>query len=413
MRSHHGFIALAALSSFAMANGNNGTETKPTEDKVSVPPLQGANVSAEMGKGVTFDAGDDFKLNLKSYLQALWGYAARENTQSFHGARIRTARLNLSGHAFSPTTRFKLSLEGTSSTGDQPVKDAWAQARLYEHDDWSLDIRAGQAKTLYGRETTGSLSTQMFTEYSIAGRTFSGSRSQGANFLFNAMDSKLRANIGTFNASPASGGPFSGEENPPDDHMPDYTFGVRYDHKGSMGDESFAQGDLERSEDWNVGVGGNVWLGNHTAGGVQFETTAYNVNLAYKNKGISFLGEWYGASNEPSATSGASVDSTGFNLQATYALDNKWAFGARYSMAELSDNDPGGFGVRPVGLTGGGTNLPGNGSGDITEISVMAGKFFNGHANKAIAEVTFQNVSPDVGSDADNVIFTLGWALIF
>ena len=56
MRSHHGLIALAALSSIAMANGNdgNGNEAQPNEDKVSVPPLQGANVSAEAGKGVTF-----------------------------------------------------------------------------------------------------------------------------------------------------------------------------------------------------------------------------------------------------------------------------------------------------------------------------------------------------------------------
>lgn len=410
MRSHHGFIALAALSSLAMANGNNGTDTKPTEDKVAVPPLQGANVSAEAGKGVTFDAGDDFKLNLKSYLQALWVYASRENQQNFNGATIRTARLNLSGHAFSPTTRFKLSLEGAEGTS---VKDAWAQARLYEHDDWSLDIRAGQAKTLYGRETTGSLSQQMFSQYSLAARTFSGARSRGANFLFNMMDSKLRANIGTFNGDPALGGPFSGEEKNPDDHMPDYTFGVRYDHKGSMGDTSFAQGDLGRSEDWNVGVGGNLWLGNQNMGGVDFQTTHYNVNLAYKNKGISFLAEWYGASNESQATGGQSVDSTGWNVQATYALENKWAFGARYSMAELSDNDPGGFGVRPDGASIGGLNLPGNGSGDISEVTVMAGKFFNGHANKAIAEVTFQSVSPDAGTDSDNVIFTLGWALIF
>ncbi|MFQ5504704.1 MAG: hypothetical protein ACE5F1_07910 [Planctomycetota bacterium] len=409
-------MALAALAPLAVASGGDEFDT------VRVPAAQGVNVSAEAGKGVTFDAGDEFKATLKSYLQAQYFFAARDSGNAdLSSVRIRTARLILAGHVFDPVTRFALSLEGVDDgsqavNNNGAVKDAWLMRRLYTHDDWTLDVRAGQQKTLYGRETTGTLSQQMFGDYSLAGRTFSGKRARGANVLFSAMDQKLRASAGIFNTSPQSGGGFAVEEGSNGDNELNYLFGVRYDHKGDMGDMNFAQGDLGRSDDWNVGVGANVYIGNERAAATDVEVIGFNVNAVVKRKGLSGMFEFYSSSNELDNGT-PSVDSNGFNLQGTYMLENDIAVGARFSLAAKDDPDPNGIGITPVskGSAANGTALAGDGQGDVQEITLMAGKFFNGHSNKVLAEVTFQSVEPDqVGAvDDDNIIFKVSYAVIF
>lgn len=402
MRNHAGFsfATLALLAPMAMANGGEDL------DKVHIPALQDIKVSAKMGKGVTFDAGDDFSMNISGRLQVQWGYSALDNNvQDVTSFRVRRARAKIHGHMFSPKTEYMLYLEFASTgASTNNMLDVYISQELWSNDDWMLKGRAGNMKTLYGKEATGTSGGLEFVERSLAARTFSDNRVTGALFQLAGMEKKLHVHAGIFNTSTAAGSAFAagaGTINP--DNELNYTLGARYDLNGDMGGESYTQGDLDRKQEWNLSFHGNLWLGNEAGVATpDNEIFAFNLGAAFKGSGVHGLVEYFSHSSEPDVSGSTSADSSGFNAQASYTLMEGWGFGIRYSMVTI---DSGGTQVilpASSGVTGGGTVFLG--PGDVSELSFGVSKYFDGHGRKVQADVTLQSVDPDTGTDADNII---------
>lgn len=403
-------LAMAAITPFAYAN-NDGADDL---DTISLPALQGeAKVTFKPGSGFTVDGGDDYKLNLSNRLQIQWRYANRDKTadqMTFRGRRLRT---KLKGHVFSKATRYMVYLEWASAGGNS--LDVFIEQDLWENEEWALTGRAGQMKTLYGKEAAGSSGNLMFVERSLATRTFADTRATGALAQLKGMDDHLFVHFGIFNAGTASGSAFaSGHLTQNADNEPNYTVGGRYEFGENMGDLGYDQGDLSRSEEMQASVHGNIWIGNErgTIGGTTSDVDifSYNVGGALKTGGISVLAEYFGWNGDPDV-SGASTDQDagGWNVQGTYSADDNWSFGARVSMVDIDTaasvgaTSVGLIGATSAGSTGAGTALVGK--GDVTEFSLGVSRFYNAHKRKLQADITFQSVDPDTGTSQDNIIF--------
>jgi phosphate-selective porin OprO and OprP len=115
----------------------------PAEKKPAAPAVK---ISGAAGKGVTFDAGDDFALNIRSRFQIRYqldssksGDAPRVFEQT---ASIGTARLWLSGHALKPELEYMVQLavagrdyrDGAIS----PIFDAYLD--YHTHRDFNLKV---------------------------------------------------------------------------------------------------------------------------------------------------------------------------------------------------------------------------------------------------------------------------------
>lgn len=412
-------VALTMLAPLAMANGG-GDDL----DRVQVPALKNVTVTAKPGKGVTFDAGDDFKLTIYNRIQVQFRWseldvdsnAAAGVTATVNTFRVRRARTKFKGHAFSPKTTYQLYLEW--ATGGNNILDAWIQQHLWSNDQWSLHLRGGAGKTQYGREATGTSSSLEFVERSIAARTFTGARSTGLVAMASGelgQNAVLNAHLGVWNSDTAAGSTVSGGPNSLNaDGELNYTAGARVDINGDMGGESYTQGDLEHHQDLNGSIGANVWIGNE--GGLttpDVDVLAFNVNGAAKYKGIHALAEFFMHNTEPDVPGSQSNDNTGWNLQGSFTTQTGWGFGGRVSGVSIDNSGIPGLFPPSGGATGGGTGLgipaAGTPSGDVMEFSVGVSKYFNGHGRKVQADLTFQQVDNDAAAlqDQDNIIFRI------
>ena len=362
----YSLTALALLTPFAWASDN---EDLLGLDRIHVPALADVNVSAAAGQGVTFDGGDAFSLNIYNRVQVMWGFASLENAPEVNTFGVPSARTKFSGHAFTKNTRFAINNDWAAGG----LLDAYIEQDVTDN----LIARAGAQKTLYGREATGSSGSLEFTSRSLGARTFSGARSTGLVLQMSAADDKLHLHAGAFNTDTAGGLGLSGPGGLNADNELNYTLGVRYDINGDMGDTDYSQGDLESCRDWNASIGAGIWLGNEGAH-PDTDVTAFNVNGAFKGHGFhAIVGYFSHSTNEDVDPSVDDVDSSGFNLQASYQLNAGLSFGARFSSVTIDDADA------------------------ITEISFVANKYLNGHGRKVQADVTIQ----EVDDDTSNVIF--------
>lgn len=407
MRNQAGFnlTALALLAPIAAANGGEDL------DRVHVPALKNVTVTASPGKGITFDAGDEFKLNIYNRVQVAWQFSERDNGNGAQMTfRVRRARTKFKGHAFSPETQFQIYLEWATSGNN--LLDAFIRQELWANDQWTLHARAGAGKPGYGKEFTGSSGKLEFVDRSVASRTFSGQRTTGLIFSAAGMEGKFNASIGIHNNDPAAGNLYGSAPNTANaDNKLDYHANIRYDVNGDMGGESYAQGDLDHTQQWNASFHASLWVGNATAGAGDVDVLAINAGGAFKLKGVHALVEVFfhnaEAANVPTATDSEAM---GWNGQVSYTLQNGWGFALRGSMVSVDRLSTGATQyIAPAsgGLTSGGTAL--SGTGDVTEITLGINKYFNGHGRKVQADVTFQTVESDTTGvqDADNIIFRI------
>ena len=396
-----GLLALTALAPFAMANDDD-----KDLDRVSLPAVQGPQVTFKPGKGVTIDGGDTYSITIYNRLQAQWRFSALDGAaEDVQTVRLRRARTKLKGHAYSKSTRWVLYTEWAAAGA--PL-DAYIEQDLWSNDEGASVVgRIGAMKTLYGREATGTSGKLEFTERSLAARTFSDVRSLGMLAQLSAMEDKFHAHIGTFNNATA-GGSSDVRSNAAlnDTNEMNWTVGARYDVKGDMGDTGYGQGDLDMSEEWNFSFGANIWIGQQTAGAgnADVDELAYNVNVAAKGQGFHVLAEYFGHNTDPDTPGSQDADTSGWNIQASKQFDGGFGVAARASMVSIDDAGSL-ISATSSGATGGGTALVG--TGEVTEFTIGVNRFFNGHGRKLQADITFQSVDPDTGSSLDNIIFRL------
>lgn len=99
---------------------------------LSVAQSQKIN-SYTFGEGYTFSGGDDYRINLRGYVQPYYefkSYTDEDLNGTFQRFRLRRARLRLTGDAAQQKIdyRFQIDFSGTSETGDESagmLMDAW------------------------------------------------------------------------------------------------------------------------------------------------------------------------------------------------------------------------------------------------------------------------------------------------
>lgn len=404
----HSLLAIAVTASMALANGGEG------EKKNEGGLYQGGGSwSFKPGSGITYDGGDTFKLTLKNQLQAQWAYTSNEdqgtadtNTNNF---TVRRARTGLSGHVWSKDITFKLMLEAVDAgaAGDGAIKDGWVQWAFMNGDSGSLALRAGQGKSGFGLEATGTSGGLDFVERSMATRTMADVRSRGAWLHGSHSENKFRWNFGAQNGdvSAGAGGVTDvGEEANNSDNEVTYVANVSFDPMGDFvggTNEHYKQGDLEGSENLKGTIGAGVMIGNGRAGGADVESTNININTAWKTKGLAVQGEVFIRTDDPAV--GTEEDTTGWYAQGTYTLpksgnsDLQWGFGVRVAMVETDNTAP----------------ALGGAAGDVTEITGGINAFYHGHACKTQLNYTNQDVSMTGGGSQNNHVIAIQMTLIF
>ncbi len=377
-------------------------------ERVRIPALQGGTqVHWKLGKGIVFKKGEN-QATLYGHLLQRFDMIAGDLPQNKTDFAIKEARIGLKakiGHE----TKLKLIVDGASTTS---VKDAWIEQRLWHNNQMGISIRAGQQKPLFGREQTGSSTKRLFTDSSLASGTFSGQRSRGANLILSGMENRLHVFAGAFNSTIAKGTRLSGqgEDSSNADVKLNYGIGATLDsdNKGGLSRMGFSQGDLKRSEDLRWSIGAGVWIGNEGTG-VDSQSISFNISAAVKINGISGMLDFFLRSAEVDGGT-ADASATGFTLQGTYTTESMWVFGGRYSWVDIDDDT----GVNPlISVTthsSGGSSLSAN--GNASEITIMGGKFFNGHKHKVLVDFTLQNIDPDSGSSIDNILFKVSHLIV-
>lgn len=418
-----GLAVFAATASMAWAGGDEEKKAKAAPansaklEKLSLsetpaPQDKDLKVTGAPGKGITFSAGEDFELNLLSFVQARYRFESldSDNPASNGGNAdrstfdIRRARTILSGWLYNKDITYKLQNEWTETTS---IKDAWIQWMFWHRENNSIGMRMGQTKTYYGREATATGRKLDFVDRSVATRFMANSRSRGLQGHGDHMDGKFRWTAGLFNSDTAAGSSNAGEEASNPDNELNSVFSVRFDPNGSMGDESYSMGDLDYTETLMWSIGGGLQIGNHRAviGGAtrDVDGTDININAAMKYRGWHALADIYIRSDDPDVAGGTSTDSTGWSAGATYTMQardgkpNQWGFGGRFSMLNLDDANQAVLTLTPLGAS----------EGEITELTVVVSNYYRKHNLKTQLSWTLQNVDPQGANSATNHILEM------
>lgn len=405
MRNQLGFSLLAAalLSPVALGQSSN-------LDSIRIPAASESEVNTtyKAGKGLNFKSENfDFWLQVYGATDMIWTDVDKggQDTLTFAHPFVR---VNTWGSLWDDMTSFKLQWDPYNDGGatkNGPLKDFWIKRVVFKNDDMSVSIRAGQGKTYHGREFMASAAKRNFIRSSIASATFSDSRTAGGLAMLHANN--LSAWLGAWNTSTAKGSSLSAEEGANGDNELDWSAGFRYDVNGPF---SYSMGDIARSENWNASVGGGVWLGNtdngQGAGARDNEVFAWNINGAYKNKGMSAQFDVFSHTSEVDGTSGE-ADNMGWTLQGGYITAEGWGFAGRISAISM-DPAVGAAATAGANVIGTASTL-GGAKGDVFEYSINGTRYFNGMAHKVQAEICMQDIDFDAAgaTDASNLIFAL------
>lgn len=406
-----GLVAVAATSSMAFAGGGEG------EKKSDNALFQSGPVSMKAGSGITFDAGDEFKLNLVNRLQVQWTYRANDMSADVNTFLMRRARTKLTGHVFNKNIMFKLQNDWTDSGAS--VKDAWVLWNFVNNEDGVIGVRFGQGKHYFGLESTGTSGGLDFVERNLATKAFADVRSTGAWVHGSHSENKIRWMAGVQNgdvAADAAGIAEVGEETLNVDNEISYVGNISFDPNGDFvggkTNESFKQADPDHTQELKGTVGAGIFVGNGRAGGSDVETVSWNVNTAWKTKGWFGLGEVFWRSDDPDVAGGQEEDSVGWALAGSYTLPKsgdsnlQWGFAARFAMVS---NDTDGAAINFLS----GTPL-GTGEGDVWELTGGINAFYHGHNAKTQINYTFQSIEPDAAvADLENHILEVQFTLVF
>lgn len=398
-----GIVAALALTSVALAGGNDGKTNDPKKEPT--PPQDGVTVTAAAGKGITFKA-EQFSLNLSNRIQVNLGYSNLENGEDTLGVSIRRARTKLAGSAYKETVHFLMQFEwADGQTSD--ILDALINWDFYKADDYEMSLRFGQAKTLYGTEATGTSSGLEFVDRAIATRTFANTRSRQAQVVGKLGSGNLRWNAGMLNGDVAASAIGAGiDDNNNGSNELNWIVGGAY---GSGHDEVYGegrkQGAIKRAEETMWVVNSAISYGQNDAqdvGGREYDAFSINGGGAFYTGNFHFLGEVFIRDEDADNTTLAG-EATAFGWQGSgsYTAEPgatiQWAYGARLSGVHVTDFTATGAGATPILAT-----VLGGGEGDIFELSLMATAYYFGHNLKTQFGYTLTSINPDTAGIPDS-----------
>lgn len=396
------------------ANMDRQIDTR-VEEMVARANQDAPKLTYKPGSGMSFATADgNFSLSLGVRIQTRFTYDAFDgSTVTPAGAKagedrmdfsVPRARLNLRGTAFDPHVRYQFSFDfagdqsrpasGTAFGGVNfansgttnanrlgEVKDAFVEWQVA--DSRAFNIRAGQHKVQYSRESLNAALDLTFIDRNPGFAIFAPSRSLGLSMFGTLGGEKgdlFEYYVGAFNGPNVSGaGYLEGENAGNDDSGFLWNARLAFNPLGAM---PYQQGDLrpegERSK-LLVGVGANAWYhsdDNRRADGDTFDDTSFGIDMAAMWNGFYMTAEAHWRSDaQRNGTAGAppvavmnpDVEAFGWFAQVNYAvIPQKLDVGLRY--AEVTFDD--------VMAT---SNLTMTAS---REYLMVVGYYLNGHANK-------------------------------
>ncbi len=394
--------------------------------------------SAKPGSGLKYDGGDAFGMEIKNRLQVHWTYSNIENAADTNTFNVRRMRTQFAGHVFKKNILYMIQLDSvdsdrvnaTTTQQNGTIKQGWVQWNFVESDSAKIGLRAGQAKTMFGLETTMTSAGLWFVERSSTSRAFADSYSRGAwlqgAYASDSNKPALRWSLGAMNTDTAAGLGAGyvdrGDESSNSDNELSYVFSLNFDPLGDLFGgkqtiESQRQGDWRTEETGlrgTVGVGVALGNGKNTATPAEdVESTSLNLNTAWNVSRFSIMGEYYMRTDDQQGATPDEEEPSGWYTSVAYLLPKsgdsamQWGLGVRVGMIETDEGATGSGVDFLTGAQGIGSTL-----GDVTEASFVLNAFYHGHQCKTQVEYTFQDIDPDGGgSGQTNHILRVGFQI--
>jgi len=306
------------------------------------PPAAQAEETAKFGYagGFNFESADGrTQVKLTNRVQVLYAYNDPTAADAEGTFRIRRYKFNLEGHAFGDW-KFKLQTNLASGSvlgeNEQLLEDAQLQ---YARHAW-VQPWIGQGKAFFGRQLLTSSGKLQFVDRSIATGRFAAQRQIGVGLVGHDEHRRFEYNVGIYNGEGV---------NKTRNRGGDYLTVARlvYTPFGEVKLEEGAH-DYPASSKLAIGVAGysnelepttetelvvvfDPSTGDPTgeidevtvAGRPKWSVRRLGLELAYKIRGFSLLGEYFDETREPAGAS--DVETDGYHLQAGYLFPNRRA----------------------------------------------------------------------------------------
>jgi hypothetical protein len=324
-------LVIAAIA--VLSPGSQGWAEEPPSETSSAAPGPEVEAAAWVDR-LTFTSEDGrFSLNIRGRIQPRFEYESTEQADLTR-FRLRRARLDVRGHAYSPDLTYRLMPElGTTAT----LRDAWVDYRLVD----AVRVRAGQYNVPFAWERDTSSNRQQFLERSPGNDEFqwpTGGRDIGL-MVHGDLHERVGYGVGVF------GGEGRNRVAPP-------TEGVLLSGRVSwaaLGQYPHSEALLEPVEGVNFAVGAGAWYANQSRVAEWYPwgdtapdddpqaadiwATTADLHLQVARASVHLSGFFRNVDARPSAPS--SYDGFGATAQVGFLIVSRRLFGAlRYSRAE-------------------------------------------------------------------------------
>ncbi len=271
---------------------------------------------------LTFESADrKFTLHLANRVQIRFTHEDPELGEDRDSFRVRRYKFKLEGLAFGD---WQYKLQANFAGGSAVLEDAYFQ---YRRNPW-LQPWIGQGKVFFGRQELTSSGKQQFVDRSEVSERFAPSRDQGFALVGASPNQTFEYQVGVYNGN----GP-NRRENDNDDLMT--AARVVF---APLGEYDLAEGAIDYPATPRLAIGAAGLATTQGAGAAEVDIERVNLELAFKVRGFSLVGEYYG--EEASPVAGARVDTDGYYLQVGYLFPGR-RFEVAGRLGEISLDLPG------------------------------------------------------------------------
>jgi len=339
-----GLVIVSAVMSFAVCSTALADEAK---------------VYYKDGTRIEFD---NFDVKLNFLLQPRYSFVdsdAGDNTSEFD---VRRSRIIASGNILEgDKLSYKIEYE-FSDNGDEgesgELMDSWVQ---WNHE--AAQVRIGNQLPGFSRQRRVLPQNLFFVERASVLDAFEQNRDFGVSAMTKLGPVNFTAGI------------FNGNSDVADTN---HAFTAALDYScGNYGSRE-VEGDFRDNSAMGITAGASLLYGESTVAGQDFDDLRLNADIGLRVAGLDLQGEYFYSELDQEGSTGSTPDANGFYVQAMYNMD-KLGIGGRFGLGSPDET---------------------TGVDDVTEFSLVANYFLNGHYLKLQNQVTFLETSP-VGNGED------------
>lgn len=316
----------------AQKEGTSGAAVPAT------PSLQESTARASWKDGTTTLAFPRAELRLANRLQFRWtssryGDPEKIDTGAF---RIRRFKTQLQGWAFTPDLTFLLQVDWANANTTLGILDDAAVNYDFTHGRGLFQVKAGQFKTPFGRQSLASTRTDMFADRSFVTYEFCSIRDVGVMF-HGKVGTPSRPGLLEYAAGLFNGEGRSNYDNPDGKYQKNLRVVV-----SPWGSAGYDEAGLHEATDFRLSLGAAYEENDHRVdrkglppAGRRYETRAYDLLARWKR--FTAYGEYF---DRTSWDGGAEpVKSDGLNAQVGFLLlPDRWeVFAGRWTFDPAKD----------------------------------------------------------------------------